>query len=87
VQSDLRTMDTGNNGIYTAPSVLPTATTPAGSTTTAPTTVLPSHVEECCSQNAAVAQITLVSATNNSINFQGIFPPPSRRAALCRRST
>jgi DNA-binding beta-propeller fold protein YncE len=68
------TMDTGNNGIYTAPSVLPTATTPAGSTTTAPTTVYLVMWKSVAPQNAAVAQITLVSATNNSINFQGIFP-------------
>ena len=68
------TMDTGNNGIYTAPATLPTATTPAGSTTTAPTTVYVIMWSKTDPQSFAVATITLVSATNNSINFYGIFP-------------
>jgi DNA-binding beta-propeller fold protein YncE len=68
------TMDTGNNGIYTAPAILPTATTPAGSTTTAATTVYVVMWSKSDPEHYAVAQITLVSATNNSINFTGIFP-------------
>ncbi len=64
------------NGIYTAPATLPTATTPAGSTSTAATTVyvVMNSAKDPRPQSAAVAQITLVSATNNSINFTGIFP-------------
>ncbi len=69
------TMETGNNGIYTAPATLPTATTPAGSTTTAPTTVYLVMWESVDPLHYAVATITLVSATSNSINFTGIFPP------------
>jgi DNA-binding beta-propeller fold protein YncE len=68
------TMDTGNNGIYTAPAILPTATTPAGSTTTSPTTVYVVMWEKSDPQHYAVATITLVSATTNAINFTGIFP-------------
>ena len=68
------TMDAGNNGIYTAPAVLPTATTPAGSTTTSPTTVYLVMWKSIDPLHYAVATITLVSATNNSINFAGIFP-------------
>jgi len=68
------TMDTGNNGIYTAPAVLPTATTPAGSTTTSPTTVYVVMWSKSDPTQYTVAQITLVSATSNSINFTGIFP-------------
>ncbi|HYW66192.1 MAG TPA: hypothetical protein VFB10_05750 [Candidatus Dormibacteraeota bacterium] len=68
------TMDTGNNGIYTPPATLPTATTPAGSTTTSPTTVYLVMWSKTDPQHYAVATITLVSATTNSINFTGIFP-------------
>src|SRR5208337_2173003 len=68
------TMDAGNNGIYTAPAVLPTATTPAGSTSTSPTIVYLVMWKSVAPQNYTYAQITLVSATNNSINFTGIFP-------------
>ena len=68
------TMDAGNNGIYTAPAVLPTATTPAGSTTVSPTTVYLVMWKSIDPLHYAVATITLVSATNNSINFTGIFP-------------
>ncbi len=68
------TMDTGNNGIYTAPAVLPTATTPAGSTTISPTTVYVVMWSKSDPTQYTVAQITLVSATSNSINFTGIFP-------------
>ena len=64
------------NGTFTAPATLPTATTPAGSTTTSPTTVyvVMNSAKDPRPQSAAVAVITLVSATNNSINFTGIFP-------------
>ena len=62
------------NGIYTAPATLPTVTTPAGSTTTSPTTVYVVMNSAKDPLHAAVATITLVSATNNSINFTGIFP-------------
>jgi len=68
------TMDTNNNGIYTAPSTLPTATTPAGSTTTSPTTVYVVMWAKSDPLHFAVSTITLVSATNNAINFTGIFP-------------
>jgi len=68
------TMDSGNNGIYTAPAVLPTATTPSGSTSTSPTTVYLVMWKTIDPLHYAVATITLVSATNNSINFTGIFP-------------
>jgi len=62
------------NGIYTAPATLPTATTPAGSTTTSPTTVYVVMNSAKDPLHYTVATITLVSATNNSINFTGIFP-------------
>jgi DNA-binding beta-propeller fold protein YncE len=62
------------NGIFTAPATLPTATTPAGSTTTSPTTVYVVMNSAKDPLHFALAQITLVSATNNSINFTGIFP-------------
>ena len=62
------------NGIFTAPATLPTTTTPAGSTTTSPTTVYVVMNSAKDPLHYALAQITLVSATNNSINFTGIFP-------------
>ena len=62
------------NGIFTAPATLPTVTTPAGSTTTAATTVYVVVNSAKDPLHYAVATITLVSATNNSINFTGIFP-------------
>jgi DNA-binding beta-propeller fold protein YncE len=62
------------NGIFTAPATLPTVTTPAGSTTTSPTTVYVVMNSAKDPLHYAVAAITLVSATNNSINFTGIFP-------------
>jgi len=63
------------NGIFSAPATLPTDTTPAGSKSTSPTTVYVVVWSNTDSSQYAVAQITLVSATNNSINFTGIFPP------------
>jgi DNA-binding beta-propeller fold protein YncE len=62
------------NGIFTAPSTLPTDTTPAGSKSTSPTTVYVVVWSNTDPSQYAVALITLVSATNNSINFTGIFP-------------
>jgi DNA-binding beta-propeller fold protein YncE len=64
-----------SNGIFTAPSALPTATTPSGSTSTSPTTVYVVVWSASDSSHYTLATITLVSATNNSINFTGIFPP------------
>ncbi len=63
------------NGIFTAPAALPTATTPSGSTSTSPTTVYVVVWSASDSTHYAVSTITLVSATNNSINFTGLFPP------------
>ncbi len=62
------------NGIFTAPATLPTDTTPAGSKSTSPTTVYVVVNSAKDPLHYAVATITLVSATNNSINFTGIFP-------------
>lgn len=67
-------MDANNNGIFTAPSTLPTDTTPTGSTTTAPTTVYVVVWSASDITHYAVATITLVTATNNSITFSGIYP-------------
>lgn len=64
-----------SNGIFTAPATLPTATTPSGSTSTSPTTVYVVVWSASDSTHYTLATITLVSATNNSINFTGIFPP------------
>ena len=63
------------NGNFTAPTTLPTATTPSGSTSTSPTTVYVVVWSATDSTHYAVATITLISATNNSINFTGLFPP------------
>jgi DNA-binding beta-propeller fold protein YncE len=67
-------MDANNNGIYTAPSTLPTDTTPPGSTTTAATTVYVVVWSASDSNHYAIATVTLVSATANSITFSGISP-------------
>jgi len=62
------------NGIFTAPSTLPTDTTPSGSASTSATTVYVVVWSNTDPTQYAVAAITLVSATNNSINFTGLFP-------------
>ncbi len=62
------------NGIFTAPSTLPTDTTPAGSKSTSATTVYVVVWSSTDPTQYAIGAITLVSATNNSINFTGIFP-------------
>lgn len=64
-----------SNGIFTAPATLPTATNPSGSTSVSPTTVDVLVWSASDSTHPAYALITLVSATNNSINFTGLFPP------------
>ncbi len=67
-------MDANNNGIFTAPTTLPTDTTPSGSTSTAATTVYVVVWSASDISHYAVATITLVSATANSITFSGISP-------------
>jgi hypothetical protein len=62
------------NGIFTAPTTLPTDTTPTGSKSTSATTVYVVVWSATDPTQYAVGAITLVSATNNSINFTGIFP-------------
>ena len=63
-----------NNGVYTAPSTLPTDTKPAGSKSTSPTTVYAVVWSEVDPSHVAVATITLVTATANAITFSGISP-------------
>lgn len=67
-------MDANNNGIFTAPSTLPTDTTPPKSTSTAATTVYVVVWSASDTNHYAIATITLVSATANSITFSGISP-------------
>ncbi|HKM66634.1 MAG TPA: hypothetical protein VJX70_05665 [Candidatus Acidoferrum sp.] len=63
-----------NNGQFTAPATLPTDTTPAGSTSTTPTTVYVVAWNTADSSHYAVATITLVSASSNSITFSSLYP-------------
>jgi hypothetical protein len=61
-------------GIFTAPTTLPTDTTPAGSKSTSPTTVYVVVNSKADSLHFAVATITLVDATKNPVTFSGVFP-------------
>jgi DNA-binding beta-propeller fold protein YncE len=63
-----------NNGIYTAPSTLPTDTKPAGSKSTNATTVYAVVWSQADTNHYTYAQITLVNATTNPITFSGISP-------------
>lgn len=63
-----------NNGIYTAPSTLPTDTKPPGSKSTNPTTVYAVVWSQSDPNHYAIATITLVNATTNPITFSGISP-------------
>jgi DNA-binding beta-propeller fold protein YncE len=68
------TMDSGGNGIFTAPASLPTDTTPPGSKSTSPTTVYLVVNSKTDTNHYAVATISLVSATTNPVTFTGIYP-------------
>lgn len=63
-----------NNGIYTAPTTLPTDTKPAGSKSTSATTVYAVAWSQADPNHYAISTISLVSATSNAITFDGISP-------------
>jgi DNA-binding beta-propeller fold protein YncE len=63
-----------SNGVYTAPTTLPTDTTPAGSKSTTPTNVYVVVNSSSDTNHFAVGGITLVSSTTNPISFSGITP-------------
>jgi DNA-binding beta-propeller fold protein YncE len=69
---DCGTID--NNGIYTAPSTLPTNTKPSGSVSTPATTVYAVVWSSADTNHYAFAVITLVNATTNPITFNSIYP-------------
>jgi hypothetical protein len=62
------------NGVYTAPSTLPTDTTPSKSTSTPATTVYVVVNSKSDPTQFAVATITLISASTNPVTFTGISP-------------
>jgi hypothetical protein len=64
-----------NNGQFTAPATLPTDTTPAGSTSTTPTTVYVVAWNTADPNHYSAATITLVSASANAVTFSSIYPP------------
>ena len=63
-----------SNGVYTAPTTLPTDTNPAGSKSTTPNTVYVVANSSADTAHYAVAGVTLVSSTTNSITFKGLQP-------------
>ncbi len=63
-----------SNGKYTAPSTLPTDTVPAGSKSTAATTVYAVVSSAQDPSHYAIATITLTSASTNPSTFQSIYP-------------
>jgi hypothetical protein len=63
------------NGVYTAPATLPTDTKPAGSKSTAATTVFVVASSTADPTHFAVGTITLVGATTNPVSFSGLYPP------------
>jgi DNA-binding beta-propeller fold protein YncE len=69
---DCGTID--NNGIYTAPSTLPTNTKPSGSVSTPATTVYAVVWSSADTNHFAFAVATLVNATTNPITFNSIYP-------------
>ena len=69
-------------GIYTAPAVLPTDTKPAGSKSTAATTVYVVGWNSADPNHFATSIITLVSATNNPVTFSSIYPPAAPAGGL-----
>ena len=68
------TMDPNGNGIYTAPSTLPTDTVPAGSKSTTPTTVFVVAWSGQDPTHFAVGTITLINASTNPVSFSGVYP-------------
>jgi hypothetical protein len=62
-------------GTYTAPATLPTDTKPAGSKSTSATTVYVVTWNSADPNHYALAQITLVAASTNAVDFTGIYPP------------
>jgi DNA-binding beta-propeller fold protein YncE len=63
-----------NNGVFTAPSTLPTDTKPAGSKSTSPTTVFVVAWSSSDTSHFNGATITLVSASTNPVTFKGVYP-------------
>jgi len=61
-------------GVYTAPATLPTDTKPAGSKSTAPTTVYVVVWNLADPNHYALATITLVDSSKNAVTFDGIYP-------------
>jgi hypothetical protein len=62
------------NGVYTAPSTVPTDTFPTGSKSTTPNTVFVVVNSTSDTSHYAIGGITLVSSTSNPITFNGITP-------------
>jgi hypothetical protein len=63
-----------NNGVFTAPTTLPTDTKPAGSVSTAATTVYVVVWSSADTNHYAIAGITLVSATVNPETYTALYP-------------
>ena len=63
-----------NNGVFTAPTTLPTDTKPAGSKSTAATTVYVVVWSSADVNHYAIATITLVNATTNPETYTGLYP-------------
>src|SRR5215472_787350 len=68
------------NGNYTAPSTLPTATTPSGGT--APATVYLVAWSQSDQVHYSIATITLVNATTNAVSYSGLFPSTVQAGGL-----
>jgi len=63
-----------SNGIYTAPSTLPTDTLPTGSKSVAPTTVIVVGWSAQDPAHPGFATITLINSTTNPVSFSGVYP-------------
>lgn len=61
------------NGTYTAPTTLPTATTPSGGASPTTVTVVAYSTQDVI--HFALATITLVNATTNPVSYSGLYPP------------
>ena len=62
------------NGIFSAPKALPADTTPAGSKSTAATTVYVVVNSNSDPLHFAVATVTLIDASKNPVTFSGVYP-------------
>ncbi len=68
------TMDASGNGIYTAPSTMPTDTTPSSGGTVSGSTVYLVAWSASDPSEYSTSTITLVNATTNAVDYTGLYP-------------